>query len=114
MGRGGFVCCAEHNMKAGNILILLLCIAAYTCYSCVSSKPFEIPCRPRKWFRPGHGWWNASMLKIAKKHGYLTVLGSVFPYDTTFKNPYINALYIWTKVYNGAVIVLHDRWVVLM
>lgn len=49
------------------------------------------------------------MLALAKKHGYTTVLGSVWPWDTVLKWPLLNALYVWSKVYPGAIIVLHDR-----
>jgi hypothetical protein len=35
--------------------------------------------------------------------------GSVWPWDTYISWPLLNAIYIWSKVYSGAVIVLHDR-----
>jgi hypothetical protein len=50
------------------------------------------------------------MVEAAERLGYTTVLGSVFAWDT-WKVPFqplVNALYIWSKVYSGAVIVLHD------
>jgi peptidoglycan/xylan/chitin deacetylase (PgdA/CDA1 family) len=71
------------------------------------------PVRSRKWFRPGGGWVTPAMVEAAERLSYTTVLGSVFPWDTVKVplQPLVNALYIWSKVYSGAVIVLHDRWV---
>jgi peptidoglycan/xylan/chitin deacetylase (PgdA/CDA1 family) len=66
--------------------------------------------RNRRWFRPAGGWVNPAMVEAAERLGYTTVLGSVFPWDM-WKVPFqplVNALYIWSKVYCGAVIVLHD------
>jgi hypothetical protein len=51
------------------------------------------------------------VVDTAQKLGYHTVLGSVWPWDVYSKWPLLNALYISAKVYPGAVIVLHDRWV---
>lgn len=67
--------------------------------------------RQRRWFRPGHGFWTAEMVAVARQAGYSTVLGSIWPYDTFIQLPLLNAVHIWLKVYTGAVIVLHDRWV---
>lgn len=66
-----------------------------------------------KWFRPGWGWFTPELVEAVQKLGYHTVLGSVWPWDVYSKWPLLNALYISAKVYPGAVIVLHDRWVVL-
>jgi peptidoglycan/xylan/chitin deacetylase (PgdA/CDA1 family) len=64
-----------------------------------------------KWFRPGWGWFTPEVVDTAQKLGYHTVLGSVWPWDVYSKCPLLNALYISAKVYPGAVVVLHDRWV---
>ncbi|KAJ3405884.1 hypothetical protein HDV05_006295, partial [Chytridiales sp. JEL 0842] len=42
---------------------------------------------PLKWFRPGVGFWTPKMVDIAEKHGYRTVLGCRFPYDTASTDP---------------------------
>eukprot|EP00775_Hariotina_reticulata_P011358 gene11358-11507_t len=65
--------------------------------------------RRYRWFRPGSGWFMPEMVEAAQQLGYRTVLGSVFPWDTHSKWPLLNALFIITKVYCGAIIVLHDR-----
>uniref|UniRef100_A0A383WHY1 NodB homology domain-containing protein n=1 Tax=Tetradesmus obliquus TaxID=3088 RepID=A0A383WHY1_TETOB len=67
--------------------------------------------RSRRWFRPAGGWVTPGMVEAAERLGYTTVLGSVFPWDTVKVplQPLVHALYIWSKVYSGAVIVLHDR-----
>lgn len=62
-----------------------------------------------KWFRPGWGWFTPEVVDTAQKLGYHVVLGSVWPWDVYCKWPLLNALYIATKVYPGAVVVLHDR-----
>lgn len=65
-----------------------------------------------RWFRPSGGWLGNEMVEAAQKLGYTTVLGSVFPWDTV-KLPrhqaLVHAVYIWSKAYSGAVIVLHNR-----
>jgi peptidoglycan-N-acetylglucosamine deacetylase len=61
-----------------------------------------------RWFRPGGGWYNQEMLKIADRHGYQGVLGSVFPYDTV--NPpdwFIKQHLLW-NLGPGEIMVLHD------
>eukprot|EP00252_Welwitschia_mirabilis_P009335 TRINITY_DN21861_c0_g1_i4.p1 TRINITY_DN21861_c0_g1~~TRINITY_DN21861_c0_g1_i4.p1 ORF type:complete len:160 (-),score=33.93 TRINITY_DN21861_c0_g1_i4:165-644(-) len=65
---------------------------------------------PVKWFRPGHGFFTKKMVEIAKAHGYRTVLGSLFPFDTNFTSmgKYIAKYLIW-RVHNGAILILHDR-----
>eukprot|EP00250_Pteridium_aquilinum_P007366 c17100_g1_i1 orf=293-715(+) len=63
-----------------------------------------------KWFRPGHGFFTKQMLQVTESHGYKTALGSLFPLDTLFTNEGENiAKYLLWRVYNGAIIILHDR-----
>jgi peptidoglycan/xylan/chitin deacetylase (PgdA/CDA1 family) len=62
-----------------------------------------------RWFRPGGGWFRASMLASLQQRGYRLVLGSVFPWDT-FHPPL--AWMRWFVLHNahpGAILVLHDR-----
>jgi peptidoglycan/xylan/chitin deacetylase (PgdA/CDA1 family) len=63
-----------------------------------------------RWFRPGHGWYNVSVLDAAERLGgqTTTVLGSVWPWDTVSPFAYLNAAFVALKAYSGAVIVLHD------
>ena len=35
-----------------------------------------------RWFRPGSGWYNHRMLAVLKKHDYVCVLGTIYPFDT--------------------------------
>ncbi|CAI5471777.1 unnamed protein product [Closterium sp. Yama58-4] len=65
---------------------------------------------PVKWFRPGHGWYTKRMRQQAQRHGYNVALGSVFPMDPLFKDSSRPlAAYCLSKVYPGAIIILHDR-----
>lgn len=61
-----------------------------------------------RWFRPGGGWVNQSMLHTVHEAGYRTALGSVYPFDATLSSPRFSAWYIRTNVRPGSVIVLHN------
>jgi peptidoglycan/xylan/chitin deacetylase (PgdA/CDA1 family) len=60
------------------------------------------------WFRPGSGWYTPQMLKETREHGYTTVMGSVFPFDTYYRAPSFASWYILNHIHPGAIIVLHD------
>jgi peptidoglycan/xylan/chitin deacetylase (PgdA/CDA1 family) len=62
-----------------------------------------------RWLRPASGWHNAKMVKIARKHGYQVVLGSIFPFDTHITSSSFAEKHILFNVYPGAVVVLHDH-----
>jgi peptidoglycan/xylan/chitin deacetylase (PgdA/CDA1 family) len=61
-----------------------------------------------KWMRPASGWYNKEMLKVAKKHNYRVVLGSVYPYDTHIKSSWFSIKHILFNARPGSIIVLHD------
>ena len=63
--------------------------------------------KPR-WLRPASGWYNNTMVKIARKYGYQVALGSIFPFDTHIPSSWFAAKHILFNVYPGAIIVLHD------
>lgn len=61
------------------------------------------------WFRPGHGFCNGKMIKIAEKYNYQTVLGTIWSYDTSnIVSPQFSSWYIMQNIRPGAIIVLHD------
>ena len=62
-----------------------------------------------RWFRPGHGWCNANMIKVVEKYDYQTALGSVWSYDTNdIVSPQFSSWYIKHNIRPGSIIVLHD------
>jgi peptidoglycan-N-acetylglucosamine deacetylase len=61
-----------------------------------------------KWFRPGGGWCDQSMVKIAKKYNYQIALGSVWSYDTHIPSSRFASWFILTNTKPGSIIVLHD------
>jgi len=61
-----------------------------------------------KWFRPGGGLFSHNMVKIAAEHGYSTVLGNCFPFDTHMPAKH-NAEYVRRRAKPGKIIVIHDR-----
>lgn len=61
------------------------------------------------WFRPGSGWYNRDMLEVAKKHGYRTALGTLYPLDAWISSPKIASNFILLSVFSGGIIILHDR-----
>lgn len=62
-----------------------------------------------RWFRPGSGWYNDEMISIVEKHGYQTVLGSIYPYDPQLGAAWFSARYVLLKARPGAIVVLHDH-----
>ncbi|CAF3035984.1 unnamed protein product [Rotaria sp. Silwood2] len=62
-----------------------------------------------KWFRPGSGFFNRTMIQICTNLGYRLVLGSIYPYDPQISNSKLNAFFIENKLYPGAIVILHDR-----
>ena len=48
------------------------------------------------------------MVEAARRAGYGTALGSVYPFDATLPSPRFVAWYVRTQVRAGSVIVLHD------
>jgi len=60
------------------------------------------------WLRPGMGFYNQTMVKIAQRHDYRLVLGSVFPYDTHLPSSRFASAFILSTVQPGDIIVLHD------
>lgn len=62
----------------------------------------------QRWFRPGSGFYSPEMLKTAERHGYTTVLGSVYPLDAQIPSAWFAERHILAKVRPGSIIVLHD------
>ncbi|MEM8611673.1 MAG: polysaccharide deacetylase family protein [Cyanobacteria bacterium P01_H01_bin.105] len=63
---------------------------------------------PISWFRPGMGWYNIRMIKVAQEQGYDTVLGSLFPYDTHVPSVRFSEWFVLNNLDPGDIMVLHD------
>lgn len=63
-----------------------------------------------QWFRPGSGFFNRTMLDLCHRLGYRLVLGSIYPHDPQIRYSGLNSLFIRSKLYPGAIIILHDRY----
>lgn len=61
-----------------------------------------------RWFRPGSGWYEETMLRVAGRHGYRTALGRVYPFDAMIGAPAFAARFIRWRAEPGEIIVLHD------
>jgi peptidoglycan-N-acetylglucosamine deacetylase len=59
-------------------------------------------------FRPGSGWFDARMVKVAARHGYRTVLGSVYPFDAQLSSVGLASWYMLQHASPGSIMVLHD------
>lgn len=66
------------------------------------------PSCPLRWFRPGSGFYSATMIATAERHGYRTALGSVFPYDTHIHSAAFALAQIKATIQAGDILVLHD------
>jgi peptidoglycan/xylan/chitin deacetylase (PgdA/CDA1 family) len=61
-----------------------------------------------RWFRPGSGWYDDSMLEIAARHGYRLALGSAYPFDAQIPSSWLASRFVLWRAEPGAVVVLHD------
>jgi peptidoglycan-N-acetylglucosamine deacetylase len=59
-------------------------------------------------FRPGSGWFDARMVRLAAQHGYRTVLGSVYPFDAQLRSVGVASWYLLQHAAPGSIMVLHD------
>lgn len=64
---------------------------------------------PRKYFRPGSGFFSSRMRKVVQELGFSMVLGSVYPHDPQIPFWRVNARHILSMVRPGAIIICHDR-----
>jgi peptidoglycan/xylan/chitin deacetylase (PgdA/CDA1 family) len=62
----------------------------------------------QRWFRPGSGFHSSEMLERAERHGYTTVLGSVYPFDAQIPSASFAERQILANARPGSIIVLHD------
>lgn len=61
-----------------------------------------------RWLRPGGGWFDDDLLRVAREEGYRVALGSVYPLDAWLPWPGLLAAFVRRKVRPGDVVVLHD------
>ncbi|UJR30371.1 hypothetical protein I4U23_017906 [Adineta vaga] len=66
-----------------------------------------------RWFRPGSGFFNQTMIQLCRRLDYRLVLGSIYPHDPQIPRPRLNSFFIEHKLYPGAIIILHDRFVTI-
>jgi peptidoglycan/xylan/chitin deacetylase (PgdA/CDA1 family) len=62
-----------------------------------------------KYFRPGSGFFNATIRRITKSFEYKLILGSIYPWDAQISWPRLNAWHILSSVQPGGIIVVHER-----
>jgi peptidoglycan/xylan/chitin deacetylase (PgdA/CDA1 family) len=62
----------------------------------------------RKYFRPGCGYFSKRLLDQVERHGYMTVLGNVYPLDPQIRWVAFLQRYLETQVKPGSIIILHD------
>ncbi|KIW24088.1 uncharacterized protein PV07_09822 [Cladophialophora immunda] len=80
-------------------------------YDSVDPRPSAVKKRQPRYFRPGSGFFTASMLALLAQPrlNYRLVLGSIYPWDAQISWPRLNAWHILSSVTPGATIVIHDR-----
>lgn len=61
-----------------------------------------------RWFRPGSGYFDREMLATAERHGYTTVLGSAYPFDSEIPSTSYAERHIIANVRSGSIIIIHD------
>lgn len=70
----------------------------------------EIPVPKDKFYRPGGGYFNSRMIRLSENNGHVLTLGSVYPWDPYIPFSWLNYLYIISKVEDGDIIIIHDRF----
>lgn len=66
--------------------------------------PFQVP----RWYRPGSGWYDETMLEILARHGYRAALGSSYPLDAQIPVSFFASWWLRVDAEPGEVMVLHD------
>ncbi|CAF1449086.1 unnamed protein product [Rotaria magnacalcarata] len=66
-----------------------------------------------KWFRPGSGFFNRRMIRNCIDLDYRLVIGSIYPHDPQIPFPRLNSFFIEHKLYPGAIVILHDRFITI-
>lgn len=61
-----------------------------------------------RWFRPGSGFYDDTLLELAETQGYRIALATTFPLDTLVPSPGFVAGYLERSARPGSVFVLHD------
>lgn len=59
-------------------------------------------------FRPGSGWYNERMIRVAEQFGYRVVLGSVYPFDAQMPYASLASWYVTENAEPGSIVILHD------
>ncbi len=59
-------------------------------------------------FRPASGWYHDDMVEFAQERGYLTVLGSVYPFDAHVPSSGFASWYVRQHAGPGDILVLHE------
>ena len=62
-----------------------------------------------RWFRPGSGRFNQSMLDTLAEYGYRCALGSVYPFDPHIRSAGFARRFILWAAHPGGIVILHDR-----
>lgn len=63
---------------------------------------------PRRYFRPGSGFFTSRMRALVSDLGYTLVLGSIYPHDAQIRSARLNAWHIMSLLRPGAIIICHD------
>lgn len=63
----------------------------------------------QNYFRPGSGFFSASMRKTLAQMDYRLVLGSIYPHDPQIPFWRVNANHILSMLQPGGIIICHDR-----
>ncbi|EEA27387.1 polysaccharide deacetylase (NodB), putative [Talaromyces marneffei ATCC 18224] len=61
-----------------------------------------------RYYRPGHGWYNAKMRSIVSRLRYKLVIGDVYPHDPQIPFARVNAAHILRMARPGGIIICHD------
>lgn len=63
-----------------------------------------------RFFRPGSGFYNEDLKRIAAEQGYTIVLGDVYPHDVLFGYwPSLILPFLLNHSHPGSIIILHDK-----
>jgi peptidoglycan/xylan/chitin deacetylase (PgdA/CDA1 family) len=64
--------------------------------------------QPVDFFRPGGGWTNSGIIDVARRYGYLCVLGSLYPNDVHIPFSRFIVWDVLRRACPGAIVILHE------
>lgn len=98
---GGYACFMDYNQLTEEIQA---CDKILRDLYSLADTPFP----EFNFYRPGYGFISKNIIDYTNSNNMIIALGSIYPWDTIIRNPYINYIYIILKILSGDIIIMHN------